>query len=113
MSIGPCLSSARTMAVLFAAFVCVLSCIRSPGAQARDLAVMNADEIKVLQQRLTDAGCYKGALDGKKIALLETAKKSCPDQEPILRIETGMHVARIDQIGMDAQCTIAATASED
>jgi WD40 repeat protein len=48
--------------------------------------------------------------------LIENRKfsaKACPDQEPVLRIETGMHVAVINRIGVDAQCRIAAIASDD
>lgn len=33
-------------------------------SHARELADMNGEEIKVLEQRLTDAGCYKSAIDG-------------------------------------------------
>jgi hypothetical protein len=82
-------------------------------APARDLAAMSGEEITVLQQRLTDAGCYTGAIDGKASEALAAAKKACPDQEPVLRIETGMHVATIYRIGVDAQCRIAATGSYD
>src|ERR1700728_3752649 len=78
-------------------------------AYARDLAAMSGEEITVLQQRLTDAGCYTGAIDGKASEALAAAKKACPDQEPVLRIETGMHVATIYRIGVDAQSPIAAT----
>jgi WD40 repeat protein len=84
-----------------------------PDAAARDLASMSADEIRVLQQRLSDAACYKGPIDGRAGAQLDGAKKACPDQEPVLRIETGMHVGAISRIGVDAQCRIAATASDD
>ena len=82
-------------------------------ATARDLAVMSGEEITVLQQRLTDAGCYTGAIDGKPSDVLAAAKKACPDQEPALRIETGMHVGLIHQIGVDAQCRFASTGSEE
>jgi len=82
-------------------------------SQARELADMNGEEIKILQQRLTDAGCYAGAIDGQTSNALQAAKKVCPDQEPILRIETGMHVAPIWRIGVDAQCRLLATGSDD
>jgi hypothetical protein len=74
---------------------------------------MSGEEIGVLQQRLTDAGCYTGAIDGKASEALATAKQACPDQEPVLRIETGMHVAQINGIGADARCRLAATGSAD
>jgi hypothetical protein len=67
----------------------------------------------VLQQRLIDADCFSGAIDGKASEGLAAAKAACPDQEPVLRIETGMHVALIRRIGVDAQCRIAATGSDD
>jgi hypothetical protein len=39
--------------------------------------------------------------------------KDCPSQDPVLRIETGMHVALIKHIGVDRACRIAATGSWD
>jgi hypothetical protein len=52
---------------------------------------MSADEVNALEQRLTDGGCYKGAIDGKASEALDAAIKACPDQRPVLGIETGMH----------------------
>jgi len=69
---------------------------------------MSGEEVKLLQQRLTDADCFQGAIDGTATKALEDAKKACPDQDPILRIETGMHVAPISRISADAECRIAA-----
>ena len=66
-----------------------------------------------LQRRLTDAGCYNGAIDGAPSAALDAAVKACPDQAPFLRIETGMHTAVIRRIGVDAACRRIATASDD
>ena len=71
------------------------------------------EETLTLQRRLTDAGCYKGAIDGAPSAALEAAVKACPDQRPVLRIETGMHTAMIWRIGVDAACTRIATGSDD
>jgi WD40 repeat protein len=71
------------------------------------------DDTLTLQRRLTDAGCYAGAIDGARSAALEAAVKACPDQRPVLRIETGMHTAMINQIGVDSACTRLATASDD
>ena len=86
----------------------------APGrAAGLDPAKMTADEIKSLEQRLTDAGCYKGAIDGAASAALDDAIKACPDQRPFLRIETGMHTAVIKRIGVDAACRLLATASDD
>ncbi|MBV8441266.1 MAG: caspase family protein [Hyphomicrobiales bacterium] len=86
----------------------------APGrAAGLDPAQMSADEIKALEQRLTDAGCYKGALDGKTSSALDKAIKACPDQRPFLRIETGMHTVPISHMGVDAACSQLATASED
>ena len=77
------------------------------GAPARaadvDSAHMGADGIKALQQRLTDAGCYKGAIDGGPSRSLDAAIKACPTSgRP--RIETGMHQGPIWRIGVDAAC---------
>ena len=74
---------------------------------------MSAEEIKALEQRLTDAGCYKGAIDGRTGASLDAAIKTCPDQQPFLRIEVGVHTAPIRDIAADAACRLVATASID
>ena len=69
-----------------------------------------------LQKRLTDAAsaCYHGAIDGAPSAEGSSAAvKACPDQAPVLRIETGMHTARIWGIGVDAACARIVTASDD
>ena len=78
-----------------------------------DPATMSADAIKALEQRLTDAGCYKGFVDGKTSEALDSAIRACPDQRLFLRIETGMHTAPIRSIGVDAACSLLATASDD
>jgi dipeptidyl aminopeptidase/acylaminoacyl peptidase len=78
-----------------------------------DSSTMSAEEIKALEQRLTDAGCYKGAIDGQTSGALDGAIKACPDQRPVLRIETGMHTAMIRRVGVDAACSLLATASDD
>jgi hypothetical protein len=84
-------------------------------AHAADLdpAQMSAEEIKALEGRLTDADCYKGAIDGTASPALEVAVKTCPDQRPFLRIETGMHTAAINSISVNAACSLVATASND
>ncbi len=87
--------------------------LATPAAHGRDLSDMAAAEIKALQQRLTDGGCYNGAIDGQGSSALQDAIKACPSQDPILRIETGMHVASIKRIGVDKACHIAATGSYD
>ncbi len=84
----------------------------TPGS-AKDVATMTRDEVISLQRRLTDAGCYRGALDGNPGAALEAAVKACPDQDPVLRIETGMHTTIINRVGVDAACRLMATASDD
>ena len=78
-----------------------------------DPANMSGDEINALEQRLTDAGCYKGEIDGQASEALFAAIAACPDQRPFLRIETGMHAARIRRIGVDGACALLATASDD
>jgi hypothetical protein len=82
-------------------------------AFAKDLSAMSREEVLSLQRRLTDAGCYRGALDGNSGTALDAAVKACPDQEPVLRIETGMHTAAIQRIGVDAACRLMATGSRD
>jgi WD40 repeat protein len=46
-------------------------------------------------------------------ALAQQAAVPPPPQEPILRIDSGMHTARINRIGVDAACTLLATGSYD
>jgi WD40 repeat protein len=96
----------------WAAFVGATALV-STLALAEDAVGTSHAEIASLQQRLTDAGCYSGAIDGAASAALDAAVKACPDQRPILRIETGMHTAQIRFIGVDAACTRLATASDD
>jgi WD40 repeat protein len=93
--------------------LCVAVFVAAPAARASDLATMSADEIKALQHRLADGGCYQGAIDGQASPALKDAIKACPSQDPVLRIETGMHVAFIKWIDVDRACRIAATASDD
>jgi peptidoglycan hydrolase-like protein with peptidoglycan-binding domain len=93
--------------------LCVVIVTVAPAAHATDLANMGTTEIKALQQRLADGGCYQGAIDGQADGALQAAIKACPSQDPILRIETGMHVAPIPRIGVDRTCRIAVTGSPD
>ena len=67
----------------WAAVLCVFVLAVGSGAQARELSTMDGDEIKGLQQRLTDASCYAGPLDGTASNMLAAAKAACPDQEPV------------------------------
>jgi WD40 repeat protein len=85
----------------------------APSAQSRDLSDMSSTDITALQQRLADGGCYQGAIDWQASPALQAAIKACPSQDPVLRIETGMHVASISRIGVDRSCHIAATGSAD
>ena len=84
----------------------------APSALAEN-AGGSREDVLSLQRRLTDAGCYKAAIDGAPSAALDAAVKACPDQSPFLRIETGMHTAPIRRIGVDASCRRIATASLD
>jgi WD40 repeat protein len=74
---------------------------------------MGAHEIKLLEQRLSDAGCYHGVIDGQESSALDEAINACPDQRPFLRVETGMHTDWINGISADADCRVLATASHD
>ena len=85
----------------------------APPAFAEDSAGTSREDIQSLQRRLTDAGCYNGAIDGAPSAALDAAIKACPDQTPFLRIETGMHTAAIWRLGVDASCRRLATTSDD
>jgi WD40 repeat protein len=81
--------------------------------QASRLSAMSGDEIKALQQRLAADGCYQGAIDGQASQALQAGIAACPSQDPILRIDTGMHLAAIHGLGVDRACRIAATGSFD
>jgi hypothetical protein len=86
-------------------FLAVLG-VMSGRAAELDPAQMSAEEIKALEQRLTDAGCYKGVIDGTASEALVGGIDSCPDQRPLLSIETGMHTAPIRSIGVDGGETL-------
>jgi WD40 repeat protein len=111
--IGLRLNWRRWLAAVAAIGCAVIASVAPAPAADVDPASMSADAIKALEQRLTDAGCYHGALDGKTSSALVDAIKACPDQRPFLRIETGMHTAQIRRIGVDAACSLLATASDD
>ena len=101
-------------AAIVAALVLVAFAGLAPGrAAGLDPSKMSADEIKALEQRLTDAGCYKGAIDGTASAALDDAIKACPDQRPFLRIETGMHTAADQRHRRRRRLPLLATASDD
>ena len=87
--------------------------VASFGAAAQELAALKQEEVFALQQRLRDAGCYTGAINGIVGPDFAAAVKACPSQEPILRIETGMHTTAIQRIAVDAQCSLVATGSAD
>src|SRR5262245_28554954 len=76
----------------------VLPAHRVDGAELR---TMSAADIRALQQRLIDAKCYAGPIDGTASQATEAALKKCPVMDPILSIETGMHTAPIRRIGAD------------
>ena len=98
---------ARRAAIVAALVLAALAGLAPGHAAGLDPTQMSTDEIKALEQRLTDAGCYKGAIDGAASGALDDAIKACPDQRPFLRIETGMHTAPIRRIGVDAACSAA------
>src|ERR1700737_3837933 len=97
----------RSVATLFWLAVATLA------VAAQELATLTQEEVFVLQQRPRDAGCYTAAINGIVGPEVAAAVKACPSQAPLLRIETGMHTASIRRIGVDAQCSLAATGSQD
>jgi WD40 repeat protein len=82
-------------------------------AVSQPAVAQGTQEVRSLQQRLTDAKCYTGPLDGVMNASVTGAVKQCPDTEPVLTIETGMHVAPINRVGVDRNCRMAVTGSND
>src|SRR5215510_6861375 len=73
-------------------------------ANAIDLRRMSSADIRALQQRLSDAQCYTGPIDGSPSVATESALKRCPPMDPVLSIETGMHTSVMKRIGTDRQC---------
>ncbi len=76
-------------------------------------AAQATQEVRSLQHRLTDAKCYAGPLDGVMTPAVTDATRQCPDTAPALTIETGMHLSSIRRIGVDRNCRLAVTGSDD
>jgi hypothetical protein len=53
-------------------------------ASAADQWTMSESDIRALQQRLTDAHCYSGPIDGTANPATEAAVKACPALAPNL-----------------------------
>src|ERR1700677_1303153 len=72
-SIGTDKARARSLSrmVLIGAAVVALSASVACDAAGRDLASMSGEEVRILQQRLADAGCYKGAIEGRVSSAVE------------------------------------------
>jgi len=96
-----------------ALFVALLALTVLATAPAAAQTSPQPSEREVLRSRLQAAGCLEA--EGPSISDddLEKAKHACPDQTPKLRIETGMHLAAIKRIAVDAQCSRAVTGSDD
>jgi WD40 repeat protein len=82
-------------------------------ALAINLDSMSPTDIRALQQRLTDAKCYSGPIDGTASAAVTAALGACPVMDPVLSIDTGMHTTKISRVGVDRDCKLLATASDD
>jgi WD40 repeat protein len=80
---------------------------------APPLAAQGSQEMRSLQQRLTDAKCYSGPIDGAMNPSVVDAIRRCPDTDPVLSIETGMHVSAIYRVSADRSCRLAVTGSDD
>ncbi len=85
----------------------------TPASAWAQASAPTPNETSILQQRLTDAGCYHGPIDGTSGPSLFDAISKCPDMSPVLRIENGMHTDDINSIAVDTSCSMAATASDD
>jgi WD40 repeat protein len=79
---------------------------------ATDLKTLSSADIRTLQERMWDAHCYTGPVDGQATSA-QAALNSCPTMDPILGIETGMHTAVVKRIGVDRACRLLATGSDD
>src|ERR1700761_957279 len=81
-------------------------------AFALDIGTMSQTDIRALQQRLTDARCYSGPIDGVASDNVTAALKVCPVMDPILSIETNMHATIIRRSAVDRDCKLLATGSD-
>jgi WD40 repeat protein len=95
-----------------AMFACIAGASICP-VSATDLASMSPTDIRALQQRLTDAKCYSGPIDGTASPAVTAALNACPVMDPVLSIDTGMHTTKITRIGVDHDCKLLATGSDD
>jgi hypothetical protein len=98
--------------IVCAALAALTSTVLAAPAR-QDVGMLSRDEVVALQKRLADAGCYRGPRDGAVSDVLRQAVGECPDQRPVLTIETGMHTAPIKRIGVDRACRLLATGSDD
>src|SRR5262245_24716477 len=97
--------------IFAAAIGLVWAGLTAHSACAKDLNSLSEEEVWSLQQRLRDAGCFQAALDGKVTPALAEAVKICPDQDPRLRIETGVHNAVMYRLSVDRECKMLVTGS--
>ena len=84
----------------------ILIVARAASHHSSNLSGFSGDEIKAQQQRLAANFCYQGANKGQASGAVAEAIKACPSQDPILRFETWMHVAKISRIGVERACRI-------
>lgn len=103
----------RALAWLLSLSLLIIAGASAQQQQRSSLSGMSGDEIKALQRRLTDGGCFQSAIDGQASAALLDAINACPSQAPTLRIETGMHTAPIRRLAGNRDCSLLATGSED
>jgi hypothetical protein len=112
MTVHVAISFRRWVASALLMFSIVLPC--GPWtATAVDFNALSPADIRSLQERMWDAHCYSGPVDGRPTAETQAAVNSCPVMDPILGIETGMHSAVIKRIGVDRMCRLLATGSDD
>ena len=90
-----------------------LASIASVRAEEAELSQMSKNEIRSLQQRLADSGCFNGTADGSGATPSTLQGYGVRRRRRLFRIETGAHVGPIWRITADASCHLVATASED
>lgn len=83
-------------------------CLVPLSAQALDVGQMGDRELRQLQLRLQDAGCYGGTVDGVAGESTRAAISKCPDMTAKLRIEAEMHNAPIRRISLNKEQNLLA-----
>ena len=76
-------------------------------------ASTSTGDVAAEKRHLADLGCWRGPIDDTVDDHLLEARRTCPPERPILRVETEHHADRINGLSVDGLCRFGATASDD